>query len=97
MAGAELGLADCAGLFFVHVVHFRNHIIRRYHRMDQSPPRYQVICDIDGKARRGTYWVAGKILTVSTGMGGKSRQVGTTPAEILAEELLRELAREGKA
>jgi hypothetical protein len=30
-------------------------------------------------------------------MGGKSRQVGSTPAEILAQELLRELAREGKA
>ena len=65
--------------------------------MDKTPRRYPVTCEIDGKARRGTYWVAGKILTVSTGMGGKSRQVGSTPAEILAQELLRELAREGKA
>ena len=65
--------------------------------MDQVAPRYPVTCEIDGKTHRGTYWIAGKILTVSTGMGGKSRQVGLTPAEILAQELLRELAREGKA
>jgi hypothetical protein len=65
--------------------------------MDQNPPRYPVTCEIDGKTRRGTYWIAGKILTVSTGMGGKSRQVGSTPTEILAQELLRELAKEGKA
>ncbi len=64
--------------------------------MDQTLPRYQVICEIDGKTHRGTYWIAGKILTVSTGMGGKSRQVGSTPAEILAQELLRDLAKEGK-
>lgn len=65
--------------------------------MDQNPPRYPVTYEIDGRAHRGTYWVAGKILTVSTGMGGKSRQVGSTPVETLAQELLRELAREGKA
>jgi hypothetical protein len=41
--------------------------------------------------------VAGKILTVSTGSGGKSRQVGTTPVEVLAKQLLQELAKEGKA
>ncbi len=65
--------------------------------MHKTPHRYPVICEIDGKTRRGTYWIAGKIMTVSTGMGGKSRQVGSTPAEILAQELLRELAKEGKA
>ncbi len=53
--------------------------------------------EIDGKAHRGTYWIAGKILTVSTGMGGKSKQVGSTSAEILAKQLLQELAKEGKA
>ena len=52
---------------------------------------------MDGKAYKGTYWIAGKILTVSTGMGGESRQVGQTPAETLAEELLQELAKDGKA
>jgi hypothetical protein len=65
--------------------------------MDKTPRRYPVTCEIDGKTHRGTYWIAGKILTVSTGSGGKSRQVGSAPAEILAQELLWELAKEGKA
>lgn len=65
--------------------------------MDKSPQRYPVSCEIDGKPHRGTYWVAGKILTVSTGMGGKSTQVGGMPAETLAKQLLQELVKEGKA
>jgi len=65
--------------------------------MDQNPRRYPVTCEIDGKAHRGVYWVAGKILTVATGMGGKSTQVGSMPAEVLAKRLLKELAKEGKA
>jgi hypothetical protein len=65
--------------------------------MDDGPPHYPVTCEIDGKTYRGSYWVAGKILTVSTGKGGKSRQVGTTPAEDLAKQLLQKLAKEGKA
>ena len=65
--------------------------------MDNDPPRYAVTCEIDGKTYRGTYWVAGKILTVSTGKGGKSKQVGSTPTETLAEQLLGALAEEGKA
>jgi len=65
--------------------------------MDKTPRRYSVTCEIDGKAHKGTYWIAGKILTVSTGSGGKSRQVSSTPAEVLAQQLLLELAREGKA
>ncbi len=65
--------------------------------MDNHPSRYPVACEIDGKTYRGTYWVAGKILTVSTGMGGKSKQVGSTPTETLAEQLLRALVEEGKA
>jgi len=65
--------------------------------MDREPPRFPVTCEIDAKAYRGTYWVAGKILTVSTGMGGKSKQVGATPPETLAKLLLQELAKEGKA
>ena len=40
--------------------------------MNQTPPRYPVTCEIDGKTFKGTYWIAGKILTVSTGMGGKA-------------------------
>ena len=65
--------------------------------MDNDPPRYPVTCEIDGKTYRGTYWVAGKILTVSTGKGGKSKQVGSMPTETLAEQLLRALVEEGKA
>ena len=65
--------------------------------MDNAPSRNPVTCDLDGKTYRGTYWVAGKILTVSTGMGGKSKQVGSQSAEALAAQLLRQLAQEGKA
>jgi hypothetical protein len=65
--------------------------------MDNNPPHYLVTCEIDGKTYQGTYWIAGKILTVSTGMGGKSKQVGSTPADALAKQLLQELAKEGKA
>jgi len=65
--------------------------------MDKNPSRYQVSCEIDGKSHRGTYWVAGKILTVSTGMGGRSTQVRGMPAEALAKQLLQKLAKEGKA
>jgi hypothetical protein len=65
--------------------------------MDNNPPRYPVTTEINGKTYKGNFWIAGKILTVSTGMGGKNRQVGTTPAEDLAEELLLQLVKEGKA
>jgi hypothetical protein len=65
--------------------------------MDQPPPRYPVTVEIEGRTYKGNYWVAGKILTVSTSRGGKSRQVGSTPAEDLAQQLLQQLAREGKA
>jgi len=36
-------------------------------------------------------------MTVSTGLGGKSRQVGSVEPEALAKHLLVELARAGKA
>ena len=65
--------------------------------MHRNPPRYPVTCEFDGKLHRGTYWVAGKILTVSTGLGGKSTQVGAVPDEVLAKQLLEQLAKEGKA
>ena len=65
--------------------------------MDNTPPRKPVTCELDGKTYRGTYWIAGKILTVSTGMGGKSKQAGSAPHQALAEQLLQQLAREGKA
>lgn len=64
---------------------------------DKYPKRYRISCEIDGKEYRGNYWVAGKILTVSTAMGGRSRQVGSTQPEALAKELLGYLAKDGKA
>jgi len=76
---------------------FSNFIADCFYKMDNNPPRYPVTCEIDGKRHRGTYWVAGKILTVSTGMGGKSTQVGSTSTETLAKRLLQELVKEGKA
>ncbi|MFA7268426.1 MAG: hypothetical protein WC073_03690 [Sterolibacterium sp.] len=64
---------------------------------DKYPQRHPVVCEIDGKEYRGTYWVAGKILTVSTGMGGKSKQVASMKPETLAKQLLALMAKEGKA
>ncbi|MCX7143614.1 MAG: hypothetical protein NT123_21720 [Proteobacteria bacterium] len=65
--------------------------------MEDTPARNPISCEINGKVYRGTYWVAGKILTVATGMGGKSKQLGSTSAETLAAELLQHLAKDGKA
>ena len=61
------------------------------------PPRHPITCESDGKTYKGTYWVAGKILTVSTGGGGKSKQVGTMEPEVLAKQLLLDLVKAGKA
>ena len=66
-------------------------------RLDTTPlPRHSVICEVDSKTHKGTYWVAGKILTVATGGGGRSRQVGALQPELLARELLLELVKTGK-
>ena len=61
------------------------------------PPRHPISCEIEGKSYKGTYWVAGKILTVATGGGGKSKQVGMMEPEALAKQLLRDLVNAGKA
>ncbi|MCX7181009.1 MAG: hypothetical protein NTX56_20335 [Proteobacteria bacterium] len=62
-----------------------------------EPPRHTFTVEVEGKLHKGTYWLAGKILTVSTGLGGKSKQVGTTEPEDLAKQLLLELVKAGKA
>lgn len=65
--------------------------------MERTPaPRHSVTCEFDGKTHKGTYWVAGKIPTVATGGGGKSRQVGTMDQQELAMQLLLELVKAGK-
>ena len=65
--------------------------------MTKEPQRHRVSCEIDGKTHQGNYWVAGKILVVSTAKGGKSTQLGDMSAEALAKRLLQELAKAGKA
>ena len=65
--------------------------------MDLHIQRLPITCEFEGKTYRGTYWVAGKILTVSTGLGGKSRQVGSMSEDALAKQLLVALAKDGKA
>ena len=73
-----------------HIVHNRV--------MDRKPlPRHPVTCEVDGQTHKATYWVAGKILTVATGRGGNSKQVGTMEPEVLAKQLLLELVKAGKA
>ena len=62
-----------------------------------TQPRHPITCQIDGITYKGTYWVAGKILTVATGGGGKSKQVGTAEHEVLAKQLLLDPVKAGKA
>jgi hypothetical protein len=65
--------------------------------MDTKPAtRHPITCEFDGETHKATYWVAGKILTVATGRGGKSKQVGTMEPEVLARQLLLELVKAGK-
>ena len=65
--------------------------------MNHDPTRHTVSCEIDGKTHKGNYWIAGKILVVSTAKGGKSMQLGPHAPEALAERLLRQLAEQGRA
>ena len=65
--------------------------------IERRPERHPITCEVDGKSYNGKYWVAGKILTVATGLGGKSNLCRNIPAEDLARQLLQELAKEGKA
>ena len=65
--------------------------------MSHDPTHHIVSCEIDGKTVKGNYWIAGKILVVSTAKGGKSTQLGARSPETLAGQLLRKLANEGKA
>jgi hypothetical protein len=59
--------------------------------------RQRISCVVDGQTFEGNYWIAGKIIVVSTAKGGTSTQVGTKNPEELAAQLLQKLAVEGKA
>jgi hypothetical protein len=63
----------------------------------EPPPRHPITVELDGQTHKGTYWVAGKILTVATGRCGNSKQVGTMEPEVLAKQLLLELVKAWKA
>jgi len=65
--------------------------------MEKAVPRIPVTCEVNGQSYRGTYWVAGHILTVTTGGGGKSERVGSAVPQALSEKLLQRLVQEGKA
>ncbi len=65
--------------------------------MIDSQQRYRISCEFDGKTYEGNYWVAGKILVVSTAKGGASTRLDHRVPKALAEEMLRQLATEGKA
>jgi hypothetical protein len=49
----------------------------------------------DGHVVRGWYSIHDGMVTVSTGFGRKSAQIGGSPPDVLARTLLRELAAEG--
>lgn len=73
------------------------HIVHNPFMDTQPPTRHPITCEFDGETHKATYWVAGKILTVATGRGGKSKQVGTIEPEVLAKQLLLDLVKAGKA
>jgi hypothetical protein len=65
--------------------------------MAEMNQRHQISCVVDGQSYDGNYWIAGKILVVSTAKGGASHQLGSGSPAAQAESLLRKLAVEGKA
>ena len=65
--------------------------------MNGSDQRQRIRCDVGGRSVEGNYWLAGKILVVSTAKGGTSRQLADHDPAELAACLLRKLAEEGKA
>ena len=65
--------------------------------MNFNIPRHPVTIELNGRTYSAIYWVAGKIITVATGSGGKSTQVGPNRPEDVAKRLLEQLARAGKA
>ncbi len=73
------------------------HIVDNRFMDGKPPPRHPVTCEFDGQTYKAGYWVAGMILTVATGRGGNSKQVGAMEPEVLAKRLLLELVKAGTA
>ena len=65
--------------------------------MNGRQQHYRINCEVEGQTFEGNYWIAGKILVVSTAKGGASHQLGANDPEVLAKKLLRKLATDGKA
>ena len=65
--------------------------------MNGRQEHHRIACEVDGQTYGGNYWIAGKILVVSTAKGGTSTQLCTKHPEELAEQLLRRLAGDGTA
>lgn len=65
--------------------------------MIDQQQHHRISCEIDGTVFEGNYWVAGKILVVSTAKGGTSTQLGMNAPDVLAGRLLKKLVTEGKA
>lgn len=61
----------------------------------ESPTRYPVTIEADGQTFKGTYWVSGKIMTVTNGRGSNSTQVGSLPVQELAEQMLSDIVKAG--
>ena len=57
--------------------------------MNGRQEHHRITCEVDGQTYGGNYWIAGKILVVSTAKGGASHQLNTKHPEELAVQLLR--------
>jgi hypothetical protein len=65
--------------------------------MNPNPPRYPVVCEINGHTYRGTCWIARQGVIVVTSLGEICRPLGNIPPHLQAKQLLAELALQGKA
>jgi hypothetical protein len=73
------------------------HLVQNRCKELKPLPRYPITCEIDGKTHKGTYWVAEKILTVSTGLGARANRLEQWSSNAWAKQLLLELIKAGKA
>jgi hypothetical protein len=52
---------------------------------------------IDGRAVKGSYYVERGMVTVTTAYGQETTQLGGSPADSIARQVLRDLVKKGKA